>query len=149
MVAAKEIIEFINSNEYKKILSDFSLPNNIQVNPNYTDTSANFAEKKLRAAGATIEEVKATLTQLKELADYSVRKYHETHGIDDDTGLPDAPEATIFCGYSRDYLLNNILEIIMAKKGRQHLERYLGDIRIPGSKKYASQILKWLCACPR
>lgn len=82
----------------------------------------------------------------QEVVNFSVKKIqlitdnNEQDENDDYILEDDEDDETISLGLSKTFLVDDIIELILIKKGDDSLEKYLKKIRIPNAKKYAKEL---------
>lgn len=107
--------------------------------------------KRLNNSALTIKELQDVMvTDRDKLIRYSISKFRSTHNVEEIEEYPigestdEKPTNIEISGYSRGFLLMNLIEYTLAKQGIQVLEEYLKKSRIPQAKKYAKDIMTFL-----
>nr|WP_146219584.1 hypothetical protein [Pseudomonas sp. RW407] len=145
MVEAHEITNLIKSKEYQAALTNIEKEIPIETLKDHNEQLSILSQRKMSAANVDIQDAKNFLRNSEgSLTRYTVRKHESTRGLDEKLGLSTESEASELTGYAASYLLNNIVEIIVAGRGEKALERYLTAIRVQAPRKYTKQILSWI-----
>ncbi|TDV58528.1 hypothetical protein [Pseudomonas sp. LP_7_YM] len=143
----------VNSNAYAELVVELKSELAIKVIDGYADVFADIDGAAINRSQLTLNELEALFaTSTKDLKKYSMNKYKALHGMADEQDYPvgeepseaDKEKNIISQGYALGFLLANGIELLMAKKGKQFLERYLKESRIPKANSYAKQVISFM-----
>jgi hypothetical protein len=155
MVADKVFLvrEFVASEDYCRLVRELIFILKITVDDSYEDFFAKLDVDKLERAELSLNDVAQTLQmEHEQIMRYSINKFNELRGtaeIQDYPagGEPPEDEKDVILsedGYSRGFLLGNIIEYCLSKKGSDRVFAYVKSSRIPKAKQYATQIMGFL-----
>lgn len=143
--------EFVSSPLYHSICLAIAKTIPITIISDYSDTMANLDIQRIVNSNLSIKELQNTLINNKdELINYSINKYKMTYIDEEIEDYPigeeveERPTNIKYTGYSKGFLLMNLIEYSLMKRGNQELEEYLKKSRIPQAKKYAKEIKSFL-----
>lgn len=147
------IKELVSSELYQSIITDIQRSNLLKISATECENKKTEAIiyglllRNITNADLSIEAIKDCLVvHREELVQYSIKKHHVIDGVKDKQEYPEGEEIEeeskeICQGYSKIFVLMNIIEYVLAKQGKVLLENYLKRNRIPCAKKYTKQIL--------
>jgi hypothetical protein len=147
---AKKIVA---SDAYQTILSELQEKLSIPLEESYESMLAEFDGESLSVSQLNESDIVTVLhTEAQQIKAYSEKKFRATDGALEAQDYPfgEEPEIDDDIGnlnegvYSQGFLLKNIIEYLVAKKGVKYLESYLKIERIPNAKAYARQILTFI-----
>jgi len=125
----------------------------IEVESEYAEVFARLDSAKIVKAKMDVEELIFILTSNFDLLrQYSISKFQALSAEEDDEEeypagtepSDDEKSKTLSVGkYSQGFLLTNLIELALAKSGREQLLEYIKLSRIPQAKKYAAQVFEF------
>jgi hypothetical protein len=142
MVTTEDLKEFIESEYYKKTTEAIIKNTNIDIINEQNDIISSLEAAAVNRSELTIKELKNTLYEHnKIIIDFSIHKFLATHNIEElQEGQQEPDKTHRLEGYSKGFLVANIIEYSLALKSYQDLEDYLRKSRIPRAKYYAKKV---------
>jgi hypothetical protein len=138
--------KLVSSPVYKKTISalkkkaKFKIARDPFFEPSFT--------KRLKAAGLKVKDLETVLTtEFDRFVDFSAGKMKQSDYDEQEypkgekPGKDDKDVIIEDLGYDPGFLIINMIEFILAKRGRKELELYFKAIRIPYASKYAKRIM--------
>lgn len=147
---AKKIVA---SDAYKTILVELQESLSIPLEQSYESMLAEFDGESLSLAQLDESDIVVVLhNESQKIKAYSEKKFRATdcaseaqeYPFGEEPEMDDNEEDLNGGAYSQGFLLKNIIEYLLAKKGVKYLESYLRMERIPYAKAYARQILTFI-----
>lgn len=140
--------QVVCSADYQKILAELVKVSNVEVESGYAEVFAKLDSSKMARANLEAQEVLSFLGGSSfEIMQYSINKFSKLSDDEEEEypagGEPPSDEKTktfSVGNYSQGFLLTNIIEYMLAKKGQEQLLDYLKVSRVPKAKQYAKQI---------
>lgn len=141
--------EFIESNNYQNAISDIQKIAKISIYPIYPASLIELDKQKLEKSGATLADIEALLVEhfelvvkysLEKLKKYDNLKIEQEYPSGEEPGEDDEDSDEISQGYSKGFLLINLIEIFLLKYNQEYLINYLKSIRIPKAENYADEL---------
>jgi len=143
----------VGSPVYKRLLSELVDAVGIEVESEYAEVFSRLDSAKIVKAKMDVEELIFILTSNFDLLrQYSISKFQALSAEEDDEEeysagtepSDDEKSKTLSVGkYSQGFLLTNLIELALAKSGREQLLEYIKLSRIPQAKKYAAQVFEF------
>ncbi|MCD5973497.1 hypothetical protein [Pseudomonas quasicaspiana] len=139
----QEVKSIILCEEYQSIVNSIKKATNIKIHEDYNDILASMDSKRFALSGLSHDEVMESLKDKPSLLTYSINKFKN---IQKDTEQDGHEPSTLIKshGYAQGFLLANLMEFEIAKRGRKELEQYLKASRIPDWKNYAKEVLSFM-----
>lgn len=144
----EKIEKIINSKAYTKVLEIVAKTKKLNILSDYYSTLLKIAEKNLNKSKLSIDDLNEVLTLDQCFVYYVLKKIEIIDGRVIEEEYPDGQEpdedektvTTAVLGKSVTFIFDNMIEYYFIKNNPIELERYLKDIGIPNSKKYAKEI---------
>lgn len=143
----------VNSNNYNDVLLAVKRELGLSVLSSYDDIFASLDAAAISRSELEVSDIEAVFVEgAEELKAFSIKKYRALNSLPEEQDYPvgeepedsDKDENIISKGYARGFLLGNAIEFLLAKRGKEFLERYLKLSRIPKASTYTKQILSFL-----
>ncbi|MCQ3032301.1 hypothetical protein NLO88_16720 [Pseudomonas syringae] len=139
----QEVKSIILCEQYQSIVDSIKKATNIKIHEDYNDILASMDSKRFALSGLSYDEVMESLKDKLSLLTYSINKFKNIQkDIEQDGYEPSTPIKSH--GYAQGFLLANLMEYEIAKRGHKELEQYLKASRIPGWKNYAKEVLSFM-----
>jgi len=141
--------------DYQAMISELAKVGRIEIESGYSEVIANLDSAKVVRSKLEAHEILNFLTENSaEIMRYSVSKFAVLSNEEDEEEYPlglepgqDEKAKVVSAGkYSQGFLLTNLIEYLLARKGREQLLGYLRTSRVPKAKQYADQIIHLMCA---
>lgn len=138
-----QVKEFVASKEYQDTVIELKSILRIVVDDAYEDFFAARNARSLSASGFDLDVLKDVLQiDRNKIIQYSARKFKATHNkLDEQDGQQEIDSVISFGNYSQGFLLINLIEIVLARHGKDVLEEYLRESKIPKYKAYAKDVI--------
>lgn len=153
-IDSKDVTKLTTTPAYENLLTAVEKVKHLTMNtdPHSEFIIAGLIAKDMTAADLSIADIEECIeAHSAELVDYIVRKDELSSDDDIEDEYPpgeepdpeDEPTDVVELGYCKNFAVANIVEYMVAKRGKAELEAYLKAIRIPAGsvKKYAKKIL--------
>lgn len=145
--------KIVSSDAYQAILIELQDSLSIPLEQSYESMLAEFDGESLSLSQLDESDIIVVLhNESQQIKVYSEKKFRATDGaleaqeypFGEEPEMDDCEEDLNGGAYSQGFLLKNIIEYLLAKKGVKYLESYLKMERIPYAKAYARQILTFI-----
>lgn len=146
MSSAKDVLD---SPAYEEILAEVARRTGISIFPQYPAPLQELDSKNVTLAAAPVDTLKDVLqTDRANLVEFSVEKLKKFDGVatkqeyppGEEPGDEDRDSNVTVQGYSRGFLLINLLEYFVLRDRPDALEAFLKARRIPQAKQYATDL---------
>ncbi|MDC7816371.1 MULTISPECIES: hypothetical protein [Pseudomonas] len=139
----QEIKSVVFSEKYKTIMDSIKSTTGIKIFEEYEDAMAAIDSRRLVLSGVSYKEIHKALNNEDDLFKFSINKLTKKGKDVEQEGFE--PSALVKShGYSKGFLLINLVELIVAKRGVKELEQYFKSSRIPDWKKYSKEVLSFV-----
>lgn len=139
----QEVKSIILCEQYQSIVDSIKKATEIKIHEDYNDVLASMDSKRLALSGLSYDEVMESLKDKPSLLTYSINKFKNIHKDIEQDGYE--PSTLIKShGYAQGFLLANLMEFEIAKRGHKELEQYLKASRIPDWKNYAKEVSSFM-----
>jgi hypothetical protein len=144
-----EVSAFVESKAYSDMVGRIIERTRIRLYPSYPPALQEVDRKTVQASGLTLDELRGLLSSDSDrLTKYAVAKIRKTRG---ETAVQEYPEGeepggdeadTVIedRGYSRGFLLMDLVEYYLLKNRPEDLETYLKKRRIPQARNLAADL---------
>lgn len=141
--------KFIDSELYFAACQAIVKATKIKIFPIYSDALVALDNNKIEIARLTIEQIENLLGHyFNEIVKFSILKLQKYDGLIIEQDYPSGEELDednrdsneVSKGYSKGFLLINLIEFYILKNAPNFLVNYLKAIRIPKPEKYANEI---------
>ncbi|MCQ2995614.1 hypothetical protein NLO95_16010 [Pseudomonas syringae] len=139
----QEVKSIILCEQYQSIVNSIKKATEIKIYEGDDDILASIVSKRLALSGLSYDEIMESLKDEFSLLTYSINKFKNIQkDIEQDGYEPSTPIKSH--GYAQGFLLANLMEFEIAKRGHKELEQYLKASRIPHWKNYAKEVLSFM-----
>lgn len=142
---------FVLSSSYQALCLIICQKIPIKRVPDYSDVMASLDMKRLLNASLSLQELEdVLLSHQDELIRFSINKFKKMHHVPETEDYPpgeeveEKPAVVDVIGYSQGFLLMNLIEFILTKKGINELKAYFKKSRIPQADQYAIEVMSFL-----
>lgn len=140
---AQEVKSIVLCEQYQSIVKSIKDATGIEIFEDYEDVMASIDSKRFALSGLSCNEVMESLKDKNSLFKFSINKITKINKSIEQDGY-EPSELVKSHGYSQGFLLANLMEFAIAKRGHKELEQYLKVSRIPDWKAYAKEVLSFI-----
>ncbi len=141
--STQEVKSIILCEQYQSIVDSIKKATNIKIHEDYNDILASMDSKRFALSGLSYGEIMESLKDEFSLLIYSINKFKNIQKDIEQDGYQ--PSTLIKShSYAQGFLLANLMEFEIAKRGHKELEQYLKASRIPHWKNYAKEVLSFM-----
>ncbi|NBF12636.1 hypothetical protein [Pseudomonas sp. Fl4BN1] len=139
----QEIKSIIFCEKYESIVNAIKSAAGIEIFQEYEDVMVAIDARRIALSGVSYKEIQEALNDGEGLLKFSINKLAKKDQDVEQEGYE--PSVLVKChGYSKAFLLINLVDLIVARRGSKELEQYFKSSRIPDWKNYAKEVLNFV-----